>query len=719
MQPVLILTDHKALESWAREVLDTPSGPVGRRSRWHEFFSRFNLEVGYVPGKDNLIADVMSRWAYPASEAFRDLCKHGSAQDKTEMDEILRQELEDEKMCMRICEADHRLVPDKGRVPKIELPQDIGADHRLGSMQIGLGCGSLGTESPSAFVGDPKGINWVSPEGNEELGDDGVDEQIPEPQHNDGSGSSSSDPNFLRNTPGIGESLASSSQPPDGSHMRPVEPPEGGDDDELMSPDTFGREYKKCPRWSEIFAASLDTERPWPEKFRVEHGYLFTEERLCVPLPLQGRVISTCHAHWGHVGYERFWQNANLHFEWASSELAKKEARKAMKECTVCQAFRNPSNLRGRVEFAPVPKRIMYSVALDIFKMPLTKCEGIVYDQILLCVDRHSGWIVAEPCFSKGFTGAKAAQLMIKNWRFFGMPSKITSDQGSHFISAWWRTMCSKLGITLSFSQAYNHRSNGRAERAGQQVIERLRKLCLGGKHNWVEMLPVALDKLHDVPSEAGISPFYALFGRERPLGRLPYEIPHEAVDASEFFVRMKEIDELISNRLNETHGKEANRLNQGVPVRHQLSIGQKVWYRRPENTGNKLDSPWIGPAQVVARTGQESYDIVVKEGHVMSAPLRYLAPYVEDTLGKTSIPLFTYTRTPTPEEMATPDSWETEAIVGHTIDKKGRLMYKVKWKGWEDVTLEPASSFVPSYNQDWYDYNSRNGLWGAPGSFP
>ena len=32
LQPVLILTDHKALESWPTEVLDTPSGPLGRRS---------------------------------------------------------------------------------------------------------------------------------------------------------------------------------------------------------------------------------------------------------------------------------------------------------------------------------------------------------------------------------------------------------------------------------------------------------------------------------------------------------------------------------------------------------------------------------------------------------------------------------------------------------------------------------------------------------------
>ena len=35
LQPILVLTDHQALESWAKEVLDTPSGPLGRRSRWH------------------------------------------------------------------------------------------------------------------------------------------------------------------------------------------------------------------------------------------------------------------------------------------------------------------------------------------------------------------------------------------------------------------------------------------------------------------------------------------------------------------------------------------------------------------------------------------------------------------------------------------------------------------------------------------------------------
>ncbi len=66
-QPILVKTDHRSLEHWVTENIDTPSGPRGRRARWHETLSQFNLEVQYMPGKDNTVADAMSRYAYPAS----------------------------------------------------------------------------------------------------------------------------------------------------------------------------------------------------------------------------------------------------------------------------------------------------------------------------------------------------------------------------------------------------------------------------------------------------------------------------------------------------------------------------------------------------------------------------------------------------------------------------------------------------------------------------
>ena len=69
----MVLTDHKAIENWAREVLDRQSGPVGRRAHWHQIFPKYDLSVGYIPGDDKTIADILSRWAYAASQALRDI----------------------------------------------------------------------------------------------------------------------------------------------------------------------------------------------------------------------------------------------------------------------------------------------------------------------------------------------------------------------------------------------------------------------------------------------------------------------------------------------------------------------------------------------------------------------------------------------------------------------------------------------------------------------
>ena len=85
LQPVLIRTDHKSLEYWVKEKMDTPSGPAARRARWHETLSKCDLEVQYLPGKENVVADALSPFAYPACKAFQDASHHGSAAARKEM----------------------------------------------------------------------------------------------------------------------------------------------------------------------------------------------------------------------------------------------------------------------------------------------------------------------------------------------------------------------------------------------------------------------------------------------------------------------------------------------------------------------------------------------------------------------------------------------------------------------------------------------------------
>ena len=115
---------------------------------------------------------------------------------------------------------------------------------------------------------------------------------------------------------------------------------------------------------------------------------------------------------------------------------------------------------------------VMVSVSMDLFKLPPVVWEGVTYDTLIVCVDRHSGWVVAIPEVGKGLTGEKVARAMVRHqWRPFGVPSVVTSDQGSQFIGSWWQNMCALLGIRHAMSHAYHHRANGRAERGASSFL--------------------------------------------------------------------------------------------------------------------------------------------------------------------------------------------------------------------------------------------------------
>ena len=106
-------------------------------------------------------------------------------------------------------------------------------------------------------------------------------------------------------------------------------------------------------------------------------------------------------------------------------------------------------------------------------------------------VDRLSGWIVGIPTTKQGLTAKNAANLLLDHcWDFFGIPTLITSDQGPQFISQWWQTMCSRLGIRHAYSQAHHPRAHGRAERAGQSIIELLKKMNVDKKLTGLKLYP-------------------------------------------------------------------------------------------------------------------------------------------------------------------------------------------------------------------------------------
>ena len=467
----------------------------------------------------------------------------------------------------------------------------------------------------------------------------------------------------------------------------------------------WGAMYLTCPTWKESWQktqAGVD----WPAGIKVFSGQMFFDEKLCVPLCFQKEVIQGNHEFLGHIGWERVWRHINLRYAWADESMEKTFCHEWAKKFGVCQATHRGMSLRGPIESTPVPPAPMLSVSVDLFKMPQVLWEGESYNTIAVCVDRHSGWVVAVPAMDKGLTGAKLAKLMVRNkWRPFGIPSIISSDQGSHFTSTWWSTLCSLLGIRQAFSQAYHHQANGRVERAGQQLLEILRKLHAEQKINWVEALPQTTDRIHDVRGEGGLSPYEILFGRERPLAGIPYTPPRECEDALQFFNRMTEIDRKISETLNNLHKIQAQRTNQHRKDLEPLKLGDIIWYKRPENSGNKIDSRWIGPGVVKAREGERSYLIEIKPGVQMKAHRSFLKPYTEPEVQGRGVPLYFYRRTE-PEEDAMPDEWEVEKIVAHR-KRGGEWEFLTKWEGYSEgeETWEPAKNFIHRISEEFVRY--------------
>jgi hypothetical protein len=355
----------------------------------------------------------------------------------------------------------------------------------------------------------------------------------------------------------------------------------------------------------------------------------------------------------------------------------------------------------------------MVNVAIDLFRMPSVFFKGERFDTMAVCVDRHSGWIVATPHLDKGLTGGKVAEAMLASqWRPFGIPSVISSDRGSHFVGAWFKTFCAKFGVRQAFSHSYHHQANGRAERAGQQLMEVLRKIQVDEKLCWVEALPAVLDRIHDTPGEAGLSPYEILFGRNRPMAGIPYQPPRECEEANVFFSRMHNIDLKVAKTLNALHAKQTEVANRRRYTMEPLKPGDKVWYRRPPNSGNKLDTRWVGPGLVVRREGEHSYVVQIKPTTEISVHRSFLKKYIEDEMVGHKIPLFFHQRTQ-PDLEAEPDEWVVDKILRHKTDPQGNLLFLTKWQNFDETenTWEPVGNFIHRYSADFVDYCIKNDI--------
>lgn len=211
----------------------------------------------------------------------------------------------------------------------------------------------------------------------------------------------------------------------------------------------------------------------------------------------------------GHPGKERTALGSSRTYWWPSW---RKTTDDYVNRCLACQHTKTlTTKPAGLLQPLPVASRLWQHISAD-FIGPLPPSNG--FNSILVVVD----------CFTKmaifiGTTTNLNAQGFAK--LFFehvyakpGLPSTLTTDRRSLFMSKCWTTLAQLIGLRHKLSSAYHPQTDGQTEIVNKALGQYLRLYTNFVQNDWADHLPHAEFCYNASPHSAtSISPYAALTG--------------------------------------------------------------------------------------------------------------------------------------------------------------------------------------------------------------
>jgi hypothetical protein len=394
----------------------------------------------------------------------------------------------------------------------------------------------------------------------------------------------------------------------------------------------------------------------------------------------------------GHPGQTKTYDLVSRNFWWPG---IRNYIKKYVKSCDICQ--RNKASRHkpyGLLEPLPIPDTPWSSVGMD-FIVKLPQSQG--YDSILVFICRRTKQAHFVPC-KEAIDAVETANLFLTTvYRLHGLPDNVVSDRGPQFRSAFWKTLTSALGISLSLSTAYHPQTDGQTERVNQTLEQYLRCFINYQQDDWVHCLPLAEFAYNNAPSAASqLSPFFVNYGfnpRSDFLGiqstpaRVPSVVTHlDKIKEASLFLDMT----LKAAQEDSKKYADQNRLH------HSFAIGDKVWLLRKNlktrRPSDKLDHLKLGPFKILEQVNAVTFKLDLPSSMRIHPVFHVsmLEVYSTNEIPNRTVP------PPPPIEVDGEEEYEVEDIVDARYFGK-TLKFLVKWKGYldHDNTWEPESSLT------------------------
>ena len=355
-----------------------------------------------------------------------------------------------------------------------------------------------------------------------------------------------------------------------------------------------------------------------PDGYRKEAGFLFYQDRLCIPegstrdfliWELHGGGLA------GHFGITKTLHALKARYYWPR---LRRDTRRMIGRCTTCVMGKMTKQSARQYLPLSVPEYPWQEVSLDfVLGLPRTRKQ---HDAILVVVDHFSKMAHFLPC-AKTTDAPHTARIFFNEIvRLHGIPHCIVSDRDVRFTSSFWKTLWRLMGTTLQFSMAFHPQTDGQTEVTYRTLGNILRCLVQENTSAWDELLPRAEFAYNASEHRAtGYSPFHIHSGRNPnlPVDLLP--LPNTGPNSTEaitFATDLAALHRQVYDRLTTYNNKIKSAADEHRHLR-EFQVGDMVMvWLRPERYTNenahKLHPHAAGPFQVRGKINANAYDIAI-----------------------------------------------------------------------------------------------------------
>jgi hypothetical protein len=302
------------------------------------------------------------------------------------------------------------------------------------------------------------------------------------------------------------------------------------------------------------------------------------------------------------------------------------------------------------------------------------------FTAILVIIDRLSKQAIFIPTYDT-ITSMQLAQLFILYvFSKHGVPSHVTSNCGTEFVSHFFRSLGKALNMRLHFTSGYHPEGDRQTERTNQTLEQYIRIYCNYQQDNWKGLLPLAEFTYNNAPSATtGISPFYTNKGYHPNITVHP---KHDlsSTRAKEFAVDLDELHQELRTQI-----AEAQKCYQGPADARRtpaldFKVGDKVYVKAAHfrtTRPSKLSEKNLGPFEIIAQVGPASFTLRLPDQLRAVHPVFHVSQLKTETLN--TIPNRVQPPPP-PIEVDGDIKYEVSEILDSKIDKrrKCQLLYLV-----------------------------------------